>query len=143
MTYVIPKLIKFGELSYKVGSVRARITDIKWGKYKDCDGNEVDFQRGNGEVLKISKYLQICSVNAPALNYGDGNKNIYTLYVWGRGREYDSKSARRSSSDMNLYKAFLDIQKVAIDDEDTETKEEKEPVVYQELEIEESRDPNF
>ena len=61
MKYEIPKFIKFGELSYKQGNIRARITDIKWGKYKDCDGNEVDFQRGNGQMLKISKYLQICS----------------------------------------------------------------------------------
>lgn len=143
MTYAIPKFIKFGELSYKEGSIRARITDIKWGKYKDCDGNEVDFQRGNGKVLKISKYLQICSVHSPALNYGDDGNNIYTLYVWGKRENYDSESARRSSSDMKMYKAFLDMQKVAIDDEDTEVQEEKEPVVSQELEIEESRDPNF
>ena len=61
MKYEIPKFIKFGELSYKQGNIRARITDIKWGKYKDCDGKEVDFQRGNGQSLKISKYLQICS----------------------------------------------------------------------------------
>ena len=44
---------------------------------------------------------------------------------------------------MVLYKVFLDMQKVAIDDEDTEVQEEKEPVISQELEIEESRDPNF
>ena len=143
MTYEIPKFIKFGELSYKEGSIRARITDVKWGKYKDCDGNEVDFQRGNGKLLKISKHLQICSVNSPALNFGADGKSIYTLYVWGKNEGYDSESARRSSSDMRLYKVFLDIQKVAIDDEDTEAQEEKEPVVSQELEIEESRDPNF
>ena len=140
MKYEIPKFIKFGELSYKQGNIRARITDIKWGKYKDCDGNEVNFQRGNGQILKISKYLQICSSSSPALLYGN---KIYCLFVWGSDEEGDSNSARYYSSKMNLYKVFLDMQKVAIDDEDTEVRKEKEPVISQELEIEESRDPNF
>ena len=140
MKYKIPKFIKFGELSYKQGNIRARITDIKWGKYKDCDGNEVDFQRGNCQVLKISKYLQICSSSSPALLYGN---KIYCLYVWGGDNNRDSESARFGSSKMNLYKVFLDMQKVAINDEDTEVQVEKEPVISQELEIEESRDPNF
>lgn len=140
MKYEIPKFIKFGDLSYKQGNIRARITDIKWGKYKDCDGNEVDFQRGNSQVLKISKHLQICSSSSPALLYGN---KIYCLFVWGSDEERDSNSARHYSSKMDLYKVFLDMQKVAIDDEDTEVQEEKEPVISQELEIEESRDPNF
>ena len=137
-----PKIFKFGELSYKASKVRVRITDIKWGRYKDMNGNEVDFYRGNGVRLRISENLVLCSVDDPEIVRDDST--TYILYTWGANDSHDHNSAYYESSNLNLYKAFLDLQKLAVEEEGEEV-EEKEPEseADENLDIEESSSPNF
>ena len=139
---VLPKIFKFGELSYKAGRVRVRITDIKWGKIKDINGAEFDFQRGDGKRIKITKNLSICSQSSPELSRGDNG--TYILFVWGSNDEYDHESAYYDTDNINLYKAFLDLQQMAIEEDSEEVSEpEVEPEVSEIVDIEESTNPNF
>ena len=137
-----PKIFKFGDLSYKAGKVRVRITDIKWGRYKDMNGNEIDFYRGNGVRLRISENLILSSVDGPEIIRDDST--TYVLYTWGAGEDHDHNSAYYESGNLNLYKAFLDLQKLAVEEEGEEV-EEKEPEseADENLDIEESSSPNF
>lgn len=140
--YVIPKILKFGELSYKGGSVRVRITDVKWGKYKDMYGNEIDFQRGNEKELKISDRITLVSSSHPALDRV--SEESWNLFVWGNDRDEDSESARYNSSDyLELHDAFEDIQKLQIEEESSEEEESKEPIVSEDLPIEETSNSDF
>lgn len=137
-----PKIFKFGELSYKAGKVRVRITDIKWGRYKDMNGNEVDFYRGNGVRLRISENLILSSVDDPEIIRSDST--TYILYTWGANDDHDHNSAYYESGNINLYKAFLDLQKLAVEEEGEEVEEiEPESEADENLDIEESSSPNF
>lgn len=139
---VLPKIFKFGELSYKAGRVRVRITDVKWGKIKDINGAEFDFQRGDGKRIKITENLYICSQNSPELSRSDNG--AYTLFVWGNNNESDHESAYYDTENINLYKAFLDLQQMAIEEDSEEASEpEEEPEVSEIVDIEESTNPNF
>lgn len=139
---VLPKIFKFGELSYKAGRVRVRITDVKWGKIKDINGAEFDFQRGDGKSIKITENLSICSFSSPELRRGDNG--TYILFAWGSNEECDHESAYYDTDNINLYKAFLDLQQMAIEEDSEEASEpEAEPELSEIVDIEESTNPNF
>ena len=65
-------------------TISGQITKVNWGKYLDCEGEEIIIDKGGYRHLCLSKDFRVVSIDNPMID-------CETLFLFGDNMEDDNK----------------------------------------------------